>query len=301
MAAPYLIVTIPLLAGEEKEVPFPTDYVALIDATDADAVTVRLNDEGRATPLISGLVPDRLAAPRFWIGNTSAAPNTVRVAIGSGTSIIDNRQLNGVLAQDINLKQVGGAAFAQGQRSEAQSISVVPALNHTALVENNNGKKRSYTVLIDGAAPTSANYVLAAIEAGAAVGFRLRRLTISIPGSQTTAGRQRFELVRTTAASAAGVATTPQPRDLTDAAFSGIAKITNPTITAGVSVFSFSLVKPTAVTTAPGFTAFQVSFDELNMKPIIVPAGIVNGIALREINGAAGAANFCATLEITEE
>lgn len=269
------------------------DYFLLLSATDPNNIQIAFNEDG-FQPLTYGIAIGglrSLGVTRVRLKDTSGALNTVVVSTGGASISLSSSSALPPGASTAALQNTGNASLASIDTKLTAPLSVVI----------NNGVKRTYTVNIDGAAPASGNYVLAAIEAGAGVGFRLRRLIVSVPGSQTAAARQRFEIVRTTAASSGGSLQTPAPRDAADAAFSGIARITNPTITAGAALFTFSLVKPTAVTTAPGYTPFVVSFDEHNTKPIVVPAGVANGIALREINGAAGAANFCATLEFTEE
>ena len=96
-----------------------------------------------------------------------------------------------------------------------------------------NPRKATYTLNLIGATPTSANYILAAIEAGASKTMRLRRVIIHQVGVFTAAARCVLSLLRTTAAATGGGAATPAPLEAADGAYSGLAKITNPAITAG--------------------------------------------------------------------
>lgn len=131
-ANPYRIVTAKILAGKEFKVSLPTDFVALIDATDDTAVSVRFTDSGDASPLLIGLTPDRLRVREFWLVNDSAATNTVRIAIGSGSSIVDNRPQTASTSQDMNLKKINGASPV-GRKTAAASLSAVLASDQPAV------------------------------------------------------------------------------------------------------------------------------------------------------------------------
>jgi hypothetical protein len=162
-----------------------------------------------------------------------------------------------------------------------------------------NPNKSTYAISILNAAPVSANYILATIEAGASKILRLKRITIGNIGNATAAQKTVFSILRTTAASTGGVVNTPVLFDSTDSAYSGIARITSPTITAGTVLYQTSAYTPTTV---GSFNQLVIDFTKLLfMKPITIAAGITNGIALRVDNGAAGYANLDLILEFTEE
>jgi hypothetical protein len=161
-----------------------------------------------------------------------------------------------------------------------------------------NSRKPTFSVSVLGAAPVAAGYILAAIEAGAFKAACIRRLRVHQVGNMTTAGRVVFSLLRTTAAAAGGVAATPARHEAADTAFSGIAKHTAPTITAGYVLWQGSLWVPAAL---GAFAPLEIDFDRLHAKGLVIAAGVTNGIALRCDTGGVGFANFDLTLELTEE
>ena len=163
---------------------------------------------------------------------------------------------------------------------------------------NGTSTKASYVVNIQGATPTSANYVLGIIEAAAGKKVYINKITIWNPGSITSAQKTNYSLVRQTAAGS-GTTATPTAKETTDA-FGGIYRIAGSTNgSAGTNVFQFSLYTPTTL------AAFQpLVYDFTNngtMKGIVISSGTANGIYLRADNGAAGAANVDMTIEFTEQ
>ena len=161
-----------------------------------------------------------------------------------------------------------------------------------------NSAKRTYHQTVRGVAAASANYVLFAINAGASGIVRLRRIWILNPGMITAPALLQLELIRITAAASAGTTVTPPPAEAADAAFSGIMRTTNPTITAGTSLMSVDLWVPGAV----GPFAPQLIIDQdLVAKDLTIAAGVTNGLALRAVNGGAGAASLSLRLTFTEE
>lgn len=150
-------------------------------------------------------------------------------------------------------------------------------------------------------APATANYVLLAIESGPTKITRVRRLVISNPGAGVAAALLTFELIRTTAAGSGGTTQVPPLYDTsgTDAAYSGICRKDGSTITAGTQLRTFSIFQPAVP--AGVFSPFIYEFYGQIAKSLTIPAGTANGLAFRCINGNAGAANFAASFEFTEE
>ena len=163
--------------------------------------------------------------------------------------------------------------------------------------------RASYSIPVINAGPISANFILATFNAGALLNTRLRRLTISNPGSATAATLLNFDIIATNAATSVGTLYAPasyDPVTTRDTPYTGIARTAGAAVSpTGNPIYTFSLFVPA---TAPaGFQPVTFSFTDEIVKAILVPAGILNGLALRCNNGAAGAANFNAILEITEE
>lgn len=121
----YRLVTVTLAAGEERAVPYGTDALTLIAATNKAAVQVKFSAEGEPSDLLEGLTLQDLSAERFWLKNTDAVANTIQVATGS-CKLLDNRALTGAVATDVNLAKLAGASSI-GQKTKANSLSVVLA------------------------------------------------------------------------------------------------------------------------------------------------------------------------------
>lgn len=169
-----------------------------------------------------------------------------------------------------------------------------------ASLTQGNSQKATYTISTLTAAPATANYAVLNIEAGATKTARVRRLIISNPGFGTAAAALDFELVRTTTASSAGTAVTPAPHDTTNAAYSGVARKDGATLgTIGTQLTTFTIVQP--ATAVAAFTPIVFEFYGQMSQALTIPAGTANGIALRCINGNAGATGFRASLEVTDE
>ncbi len=163
-----------------------------------------------------------------------------------------------------------------------------------------NVKKDTFRLNGYGLAPTTANYVLGSLEASAGRTLRVRKLTIYNPGSMTAAQLTALEIVRTTAVSTGGTTQTLYSSGTANSTlFGGVAKTAGPTITAGNSLWQGVVYTPTA---AGAFTPIVIDFTNGGQtRGLEVSPGVANGLALRAINGAAGAAGFAFTLDFTEE
>jgi hypothetical protein len=190
---------------------------------------------------------------------------------------------------------IGGQAISSAPGGTATALLV----DSTGALVQGNSRKATYSFSTLTAAPATANYVVMNFEAGTTKTVRLRRLIISNPGFGTAAAGLTFELIRTTAASSAGTAATPAPHDTTSAAYSGVARINGATITAGTQITTFTIVQP--ATAIAAFTPVVFEFYGQMSQSITIAAGVANGLALRCINGNAGATGFCASMELTDE
>lgn len=181
----------------------------------------------------------------------------------------------------------GGTAFG--------GLKIIAAPTEIGL---GNSIKPSFSVNIQGATPTSANYNLAILEASATKRIYLKSLRVWNPGSMTGAQKTNYALIRQTAAGS-GTTGTAQPRDNADS-FGGTYRIAGSTNgAAGVTVYQFSMYTPAALA---AYTPYTIDFTNCGTeKGIIVPVGTANGLYLQAVNGAAGAANVDMTLDFTEE
>jgi hypothetical protein len=137
---------------------------------------------------------------------------------------------------------------------------------------------------------TAADHVLQ-IMAGASNYVRIHYIMVEQAANATTAAARAIELVRLTTAGTGGGAVTPRPFDTGDAA-AGATAMTLPTVkgTEGVKLLRAHLLFRQAVAA----TAAQI--DDIwewtahpRGKPIIIPAGAANGIAIKNVTATAAA------------
>lgn len=167
-------------------------------------------------------------------------------------------------------------------------------------------QRSAFIVSVAGQANTAASHAIA-IEAGAAKAVRILKVCVTNPGIKTTTGAFRVLLLeRTTAAGtngvitaqAAGATTAALAQTAASGAFSGIVRA-KPTAlgTQGATLALLPIWVPTAAAFAqPVCLDFEGMYD----RPPRIPAGVANGIALRD-PGAAGASDFAAFIVFSEE
>ena len=143
-----------------------------------------------------------------------------------------------------------------------------------------------YATAVSGA--TGASHVMQ-LMAGASLKVRIARITVQMIAVPVNANR--LEIVRLTTAGTGGTAVTARPFETSDAA-AGAAGMTLPTVKGTEGVFLGSLAPTLA--TAVGSTTKWEWVQHPNSKPIIIPTGTANGIALK----AAGLAASTYDIEI---
>ena len=150
----------------------------------------------------------------------------------------------------------------------------------------------SYTLPITGISTgTGASHILQ-IMAGASLAVYVHRITLWQAASATTAAYCEWSLRRLSTAGTGGGAQTPQLLDQTDAA-SGASGMTLPTVKGAEGQVPFR--SASYVTQTPGATGvpmlpvFDFRADENGLyKPIRIPAGAANGLAVRNDTAVAG-------------
>lgn len=139
----------------------------------------------------------------------------------------------------------------------------------------------------------TANSHVYQLMAGASLNLYIRRIRVWQFGLATTAAIVSLQLFRLTTAGTGGATHTIIPRDSTDAA-AGAAAMDLPTVKGTEGVFldiaacSFIQTVPTG---GPGTIGLlcEWDFDRLRSKPIRIPAGTTNGIALKNPTAVAAA------------
>jgi hypothetical protein len=141
----------------------------------------------------------------------------------------------------------------------------------------------SYAIATASVSMSGANIHLLEIMAGASLNVRIRRIEVweSVAGSSLIG---LFSIYRLSSAGTGGTAYTPSPLDTSDAP-SGATAMTLPTVkgTEGVLMHAASASTSNTSLIRMGLL-YEVDFDrDLRVKPVIIPAGTSNGIAIKSI------------------
>ena len=160
----------------------------------------------------------------------------------------------------------------------------------------------SYIAIGAAVSTATANDHLLQLMAGASLNVRIRRITVEQRGTATTAAALTMEIWRLSTAGTGGTAVTPRPMDTSDAA-SGATAMTLPTAKGTESV----LIKPFVITFRQAISGTASPADDApfewtqhpGMKPLMIPAGAANGIAIKNTSAAA-AATAIVTIEFVE-
>jgi hypothetical protein len=155
----------------------------------------------------------------------------------------------------------------------------------------------TYSCIASGIATTTANSHLMQIMAGSSLTVRIRRIRIAQNAGASAYTTLPLQLVRLTTAGTGGTAITARAYDSADSA-AGAAGMTLPTVkgTEGNFVWAQSMWLATGTVGSPGL----LEWTQLpNSKPIIIPAGTTNGIAIKNTLGP-GTATVDITVELVE-
>lgn len=130
--------------------------------------------------------------------------------------------------------------------------------------------------------------------AGASLNVMLRRVMVYQAVAATTAAICLFDLFSVTTAGTGGTASTPFRLDNADAA-SGAAGMTLPTAK-GTESRRFwrgaAMMMQTVPTAGGSLLLFDLNFDQLRQKAIIIPAGTTNGVVFKNLTAIAGASVY---------
>jgi hypothetical protein len=159
----------------------------------------------------------------------------------------------------------------------------------------------SYSVIAVNISAATINDHTLQIMAGGSLNVRIRRITIEQSANATTAALQVYAVLRLTTAGTGGTAVTPRPFDTADAA-SGATAMTLPTAkgTEGVELMRNAIILRQAISaTATQLDDAVIWEQKPGMKPIIIPAGTANGIAIKNLVATA-AATMIVNVEFVE-
>ena len=154
-----------------------------------------------------------------------------------------------------------------------------------------------FTAAVTGIAATATNNLIV-IESGAAKRTTIRKIYFT-PGTATAASLINLTVYRETSASSGGATQTPSGRQASDS-FSGIVRITNPTLGTNAAT-NIVFPVPTAIAASVYSTPFVYDFTNGGTEPgLVLPIGTANGVAFQTA-GATGGAGVGLLVEFTEE
>jgi hypothetical protein len=187
-----------------------------------------------------------------------------------------------------------------GKKIHHNSRTIGADLQHDEFVLPGEYPYASYTVTIAATALATANSHLLQIMAGASLNVRLRRLQIWQGSGTTSTASFLIQLWRLSTAGTGGTVVTPGKLDTADGA-AGATAMTLPTVkgTETTQLYGWNPVVITAFA-AGGMSSLLVDYEwKAGLKPIIIPAGAANGIAIKNVSSQA-AGTIIATAEFVE-
>lgn len=153
-----------------------------------------------------------------------------------------------------------------------------------------------YTVTASNVSTATVNDHLVAIQAGANNKVRIRRIRIYQQALAGAAATLRVTVHRLTAAGSGGGAVTPAPFDTADSAAEATAATLNSVKgTEGAALFQMSMPLAAATPIPDGIEWLQVP----GVKPIVIPAGTANGVAIK-VTAAVATATVNLFVDLTE-
>lgn len=150
----------------------------------------------------------------------------------------------------------------------------------------------TYSVLVNAASIATGNDHIITLNAGASTYVRIRRIRLTQVANATTASQSRISLYRTTtAAPTGGTALTPNPFDSADSAASAAARSLPAAKGTEAAILLDANITWRQAILATGAQADNVWQWEQHpgSKPIIIPTGTTNGVALKTASAVAGA------------
>lgn len=186
-----------------------------------------------------------------------------------------------------------------GGKAHAESLTIGANTGDVPYAVIFDPRFATYTVLFD--VGGVANDHVIQIMAGSALNVRIKSIDIQQAGNLTTAAVQKFSIFRLTTAGTGGTAITPGKSDNGDAA-AGATAMTLPTAkgTEGAEWGKFAIVGRQAILTTASQTTDRWHWEQkIGAKPLIIPAGTANGIAIKTLVTLAGG-GVSGTIELTE-
>jgi hypothetical protein len=157
------------------------------------------------------------------------------------------------------------------------------------VVVNGEPYLASYKVSVAVSAATANSHLLQ-IMAGATLKVRIRRIELHLSSLATTAALMDTRIIRLTTAGTGGTAQTPAVLDPADSA-SGATAMTLPTVkgTEGTTIEFLSPAMTQTLSATPPLVQpiLAVDYDRPRSKPLIIAAGVTNGICIKNVTAIA--------------
>lgn len=189
---------------------------------------------------------------------------------------------------------------AGGTRVRTDTKSIGGQTRHQEYHLQGEHSLATYAVYAGSVSITNANDHVFQIMAGSTLPVRIRVIRVWQAGLAGTVNTGAFDVFRLTTAGTGGTAITPRPLDSADAA-SGATAMTLPTVkgTEGVALLRARLAMVAAQpTNADGpLVVYEARTDA---KPLIIPSGTSNGIALKNLSAIASPASVDFYVEFVE-
>ncbi len=159
----------------------------------------------------------------------------------------------------------------------------------------------TYVALGASVSIATANDHIIQVMAGTTLPVRIRRIRVEQRAAATAAAASVLEIWRLTTAGTGGAAVTPRPLDTADTA--GATAMTLPTAKGTESVQLYAMAhswrQVVSATGSPADDSMEEWIQMPNGKPLIIPAGTTNGIAVKSTTAIAGA-TVIVTVEFVE-
>ena len=178
-----------------------------------------------------------------------------------------------------------------GTNLHSNTRTISAATMHDQYVLPGEFAYASYIASTTSISIATANSHVIQLMAGSSLNVRIRRIRLEQSGNATTGVVCAFQLFRLSTAGTGGSAITPAPFDTADAA-SGATAQTLPSAkgTETTMLMQTQLVMRQAVSATGAQVDDAYEWYQLpGTKPIVIPAGTSNGLALKVINATAGA------------
>lgn len=155
-----------------------------------------------------------------------------------------------------------------------------------------------YMVVASGLATTAAGHQIE-IMAGSTLNVRIRRIVMTQNGASAGVNAVSFQIWRLTTAGSGGTAITPQPLQTTDIAAGATAmSLASSKGTESVQLWQETVWMGTAAIPTPNSA---LRWQQLDFsKPIVIPAGVTNGIAIKQVAAGSSGYTFDFAIEFAE-